>query len=126
MKTKDEVFSHFREFKAHVDNMKRRKIKVLRTDNGVEYTSNEFTNFCKEARIKREKTMAYNLQQNGVAERKNQSIINAVKAMIHDQSFPIFLWAEACNIAVYLQNRPKIGYLNIFGCPVYIHRRKHS
>jgi transposase InsO family protein len=104
MKTKDEVFNHFR-FQAHVDNMTGRKIKVLRTYNGGEYTSNEFTNFCKEVRIKREKTMAYNPQQNGVAERKNKSIVSAVKAMIHDQNVPLFLWSKACNIVVYLQNR---------------------
>jgi hypothetical protein len=40
MKTKDEVFSHFREFKAQVENMTRRKIKVLRTNNRGEYTPN--------------------------------------------------------------------------------------
>jgi transposase InsO family protein len=61
-----------------------RKIKVSRTDNGGEYTSNEFTDFCKDAGIKREKTVAYNLQQNGVVEWKNRSIISVVKAMIHD------------------------------------------
>jgi transposase InsO family protein len=77
MKIKDEVFSQFREFKAQVENMTRRKIKVLRIDNGGEYTSNEFTNFCKEAWIKREKTVAYNPQQNRVAERKNRLIISA-------------------------------------------------
>jgi hypothetical protein len=140
MKTKDEVFSHFRAFKAQVENMTGRKIKTLRTDNGGEYTFTEFLDFCKEAGIKREKKVAYNPQQNGVAERKNRSIIGAVKAMLHDQSFPMYLWAEACNTVVYLWNRsphqilegktpeeaytcskPEIGHLKIFGCPFYIH-----
>jgi hypothetical protein len=77
---------------------------------------------------------------NGVAERKNQWIIDATKAMIHDQSLPLFLWAKACNTTVYLQNRslhqiledktseeafivkrPEIGHLMIFGYSVYIH-----
>jgi transposase InsO family protein len=66
MKTKDEVFNHFREFKAQVENMIGRKIKVLRTNNGGEYTSNEFIDFCKEAGIKREKTVAYKPQQIGL------------------------------------------------------------
>jgi hypothetical protein len=39
-----------------------RKIKVLRTDNRGEFTSTEFNDFCKEVGIKREKTVAYNLQ----------------------------------------------------------------
>jgi hypothetical protein len=60
MNTKDELFCHFREFKAQVENMIGRKIKVLRTDNEGEHTSNEFTDFCKEEGIKREKTVVYN------------------------------------------------------------------
>jgi IS30 family transposase len=140
MKTKDEVFNHFRAFKAQVEDMIGRKIKVLRTDNGGKFTSTEFTDFCKEAGIKREKTVAYNPWQNGVAERKNRVIINVVKAMIHNQSLPMFLWVEGCNTTVYLQNRSphqtlegktpeeafigsrlEIGHPKIFGCPVYIH-----
>jgi transposase InsO family protein len=88
-----------------VENMTGRKIKTLRTDNGGEYTFTKFLYFCKRAGIKREKTVAYNPQQNGVKERKNMSIIDAVKAMLHDQSFPMYMWAEAYNIVVYLQNR---------------------
>jgi transposase InsO family protein len=60
MRTKVEVFSKFKEFKAQVENLTGKKIKVLRADNGGEYTSNEFRYFYKEARIKREKTVAYN------------------------------------------------------------------
>jgi hypothetical protein len=105
LKTKDEVFSRFQEFKALVENQTGKKIKVLRSDNGGEYTSKEFEGFCKEAGIKRELTVPYNPQQNGVAERKNRSIIGVAKAMIHDQDLPMFLWAEACNTTVYIQNQ---------------------
>nr|KUM49278.1 hypothetical protein ABT39_MTgene3827 [Picea glauca] len=51
------------------ENMTERKIRVLRSDNGGEYTSNEFHDCCKEAGIKRELIVPYNPQQNGVAER---------------------------------------------------------
>jgi hypothetical protein len=140
MKTKDEVFSRFQEFKALVENQTGRKIKVLRSDNGGEYTSSVFKKFCIDSRIKRELTVPYNPQQNGVSERKNISIVGATKAMLHDQDLPMFLWVEACNTAVYLQNRsphkvlgrmtpeeaftgkrPEIGHLRIFGCLVYCH-----
>ena len=60
MKTKDEVFSRFKEFKAHVENQTGKKIKVSRSDNWGEYTSNEFNYFCKEVGINKEKTVAYN------------------------------------------------------------------
>jgi transposase InsO family protein len=101
LKTKDEVFSRFQEFKALVENQTGKKIKVLRPNNGEEYTSKEFEGFCKE-RIRRELIILYNPQQNGVVERKNQSIIGVAKAMIHDQDLPMFLWAEACNSTVYI------------------------
>jgi hypothetical protein len=111
----------------------------LRSDSGIEYTSNDFSGFCKDSRIKRE-TVSYNPQQNGVAERQNQSIIDSSRAIIHDHELCMFLWEEACNIVVYVQNRsphwilgdktreeafsrvnPEIGHLRILGFPVYIH-----
>ena len=84
MKAKDEVFNKFKEFKALVENISERKIKVLRSDNGGEYTSKKFKYFSREVGIKREMETPYNPQQNGVAERNNRSIIEATKAMIHD------------------------------------------
>ena len=44
---------------------------MLRNENGTEYESNEFNDFCREARIKRETIVPYTLEKNGVAERKN-------------------------------------------------------
>ena len=73
-----------------------------------------------------------------MAERKNIAILGTARAMLHDQGLPLFWWAEACNIAVYLQNRsphrslgnqtpleafsgqkPQLGHLRIFGCLTY-------
>eukprot|EP00253_Pinus_taeda_P026647 PITA_26647 len=129
---------HSDEFRALVETQTGRKIKSLRLDNGGEYTLGEFVDYCAEAGIRREFTVPYDPQQNGVAERKNRSIIGAAKAMLHDQGLPLFLWEEACNTAVYLQNRksasclghmtpeeafsgkkPDIGHLHIFGCITY-------
>ena len=89
--------------------------------------------------------LAKNPQQNGVAERKNRTIIKAVKAMIHDQDLPMHLWAEAARTIVYMQNRsphrvlgnktpeemfsgekPEVSHLRIFGYPVYIHVPKEK
>jgi transposase InsO family protein len=105
IKTKDEVFSRFQEFKAQVENLTGKKIKFLRTDNGGEYTSKDFNDFCKKERINRKLTVPYNPQQNGVVERKNRSIVEAVKAMIHDQNLPMFLWVEASNTTIYVHSR---------------------
>jgi transposase InsO family protein len=60
LKSKDEVLKKFKEFKTLVENLFERKIKILRLDNGGEYTSNEFGIFCRDVGIKRELTTPYN------------------------------------------------------------------
>ena len=101
-KKSEEVLQRFEEFKALVENQIRRKIRVLRSDNEGEYTSKEFDGFCKLEGIRRQLTVPYTPEHNGVAERKNRSIVGATRAMLHDQSLPFFLWAEACSTVVYL------------------------
>jgi transposase InsO family protein len=102
-------------------------------------------NFCRDVGIKRELTTPYNPQQNSVAERKNRTIMEAVKTMIHDQDLPMCLWAEDAMAAVYVQNRlshsalgfktleemftgkkPEVSHLKIFGCLVFIHIPKEK
>jgi transposase InsO family protein len=84
MKTKGQVFSRFQEFKALVENQMGKKIRVLRIDNGDEYTSKEFMEFCAGEGIMRELIVPYNPLQNGVVERKNKAIVGVAKAMLHD------------------------------------------
>ena len=60
MKSKDKVFGNFKEFKSLVENISKRNIKTLGSDNGGEYTSNEFGNFCRDVGIKREIITPYN------------------------------------------------------------------
>ena len=88
-----------------MENQTRRKIQELGSDNEGEYTSKEFDGYCRQEGIRRQLTVPYTPEQNGVAERKNKSIVEASRAMLHDQSLPFFLWAEACSTTVYLQNR---------------------
>jgi transposase InsO family protein len=128
-----------------VENLSERKIKILGSDNGGEYTSNEFGSFCRDVVIKREFATPYNHQQNGVVERKNKAIMEAVKTMIHNQDLPMHLWAEATRTTLYVQNRlshsalgfktPKemfnrkrleVRHLKIFGCPVFVHIPKEN
>ena len=60
LKIKDEVFEKFKEFKALVENFSENMIKTLKSDNGGEFTSGEFNEYCKEAGIKRDLTIPYN------------------------------------------------------------------
>ena len=86
-------------------------------------------------RDKRELSTPYNPQQNGVVERKNRTIMEATREMLHDQDIPMHLWAEATRTVVYVQNctphkvlekktpeevfsskKPEVNHLRIFGC----------
>ena len=96
------MFTKFQEFKTKVENIIERKIKILRSYNGGEYTSKELISFYKEVGIKRELSTPYNPQQNGIAESKNRTIMEVVKAMIHDQDLPMHMWEEAVKTSVYV------------------------
>ena len=145
MKRKDELFSNFKEYKALIENHTKNKIKTFRSDNGKEFTSNEFKELCRDSGIKRELNTPYNPQQNGVAERKNRTIMEAAREMLHDQYLPMHLWEEAFRTTMYVQNhtpqillenktpkevfsdkKPKVSHLIIFGYPVYIHIPKEK
>ena len=75
MKKKDQTFLRFCEFKAFTEKESGKEIKSLCSDNGGEYVSQQFKDFCATEGIKRELTAPHNPQQNGVAERKNMSIV---------------------------------------------------
>jgi len=105
LKTKDEVFDNFQEFKAEVEKLTSKNIKTLRSDNGGEYTSKELVSFCKEVGIRRELIFPHNPQQNGVVERKHRTIEESIKEMMNDQTLSMFLWGEEAMTVVYIQNR---------------------
>ena len=75
-------------------------IRALRSDG--EFDSHHFKDLCREAGIKRELSVPYNPQQNGVAERKNRTICEAAKAMMHDLDLPTSIWAEVAGTTVYV------------------------
>jgi hypothetical protein len=120
-----------------VENQTGKKIKVLRSENGGEYASTEFVEFCTHVGIRRQMTVPYNPQQNGVAKRKNMAITGAARSMLHDQTLTLFLWVEESVVAIYLQNRSPHRILGkktheeaftsrrpdirIFGCLTYSH-----
>ena len=65
-----------------VENQLDKKIKVLRTDRGREYLSNQFKELCNEKGIERQLTIPYTPQQNGVAERRNRTLLEIVRSMM--------------------------------------------
>ena len=88
LKKKGEAFDMFRDFKALTENQTGKLIKAFIYDNGGELTSNYFNDLWKDFEIKKEIIVPYNPQQNGVVERKNRVVMEAVIAMLHDQKLP--------------------------------------
>ena len=88
MVEKSEALVILKQYKSCVEKEIGSYIKCLRTDRGGELTSQDFNEFCKENGIKRQLTVAYTPQQNGVAERKNQTIMNMVRSMLSKKKLP--------------------------------------
>ncbi|KAE8673309.1 Rho termination factor, putative isoform 1 [Hibiscus syriacus] len=99
------VFSTFKNFKARVELDSGNKIKCFRTDNGGEYTSEEFDDFYRKEGIKRQFTVANTPQQNGEAEWMNRTLLERTRAMLRDAGLEKSFWAKAVNTACYLVNR---------------------
>nr|GFA63260.1 putative ribonuclease H-like domain-containing protein [Tanacetum cinerariifolium] len=137
--TKDETSPILKTFVTCLENQLSLKVKVIRSDNGTEFKNSDFNQFCGLKGIKREFSVPRTPQQNGIAERKNMTLIEAARTMLADSLLPILFWAEAVNTACYVQNRvlvtkphnkthyellhgrtPSIGFMRPFGCPVTI------
>ncbi|GKV03630.1 hypothetical protein SLEP1_g15904 [Rubroshorea leprosula] len=101
---KSQVFSVFEKFKALVEKQSACQLKTLRSDNDKEYTSSEFDKFYEDASIVHQLIVPYTPQQNGVAERKNKTIMVMARCILYEKKLPMNFWVEAVNTAVYLLN----------------------
>ncbi|GJT66716.1 putative ribonuclease H-like domain-containing protein [Tanacetum coccineum] len=137
--TKDETRGILKSFITRVENLIDQRVKVIRCDNGIEFKNKEMNQFCERKGIKREFSVARTPRQNGVHERKNRTLIKDARTMLADSKLPTTFWAEAVNIACYVQNRVLVtkpqnktpyelflgrkltlGFMRPFGCPVTI------
>ena len=126
-----------------VENQNDIKVKQIRTDNGTEFRNSELESYCDEKGISQILSSPYTPEQNGVAERKNRTLIEAARTMLNGSVLSKHFWTEAVRIACYTQNRsiivkrhdrtpyeifreriPDISYFHVLGCPVFIHNHK--
>ncbi|GKF17203.1 putative ribonuclease H-like domain-containing protein [Tanacetum coccineum] len=103
--TKDETSGILKSFIIEVENIVDKKVKVIRCDNRTKFKNRVTSEFYKKKGIKKEFSVARTPQQNGVIERRNKTLIEAAKTMLADSKLPTTFWAEAVNIACYVQNR---------------------
>ncbi|KAJ9544997.1 hypothetical protein OSB04_024704 [Centaurea solstitialis] len=139
LKTKDETSGLIKSFVTRIENQANLKVKVIRSDNGTEFKNSDINSFCDEKGIKKEYRAPRTPQLNGVAERRNSTLIEVARSLLADSKLPITFWAEAVNTACYVQNiillvksqgktpyeifkkkKPFIGFFKAFGCPCAI------
>nr|GEV47677.1 zinc finger, CCHC-type [Tanacetum cinerariifolium] len=102
---KDETSGTLKFFITRVENLMNLEVKVIRCDNGTEFKNKEMNQFCKVKGIMRQYSVARTPQQNGVAEKRNMTLIEAARTMLQDLKLPTTFWAEAVNTACYVQNK---------------------
>lgn len=139
LRNKGEVAEKFEEFKNLVENLTGRKIKAVQSDNGTEFRNKRMTSIFKDAGIQQRLTTPYTPQQNGVAERRNRTLVESARCMLLESGMPNSFWAEAIATANYIRNRcitkalpdgtpyerwtkkqPDVSHLRTFGERVFI------
>nr|GFA99782.1 putative ribonuclease H-like domain-containing protein [Tanacetum cinerariifolium] len=96
---KDETASVLKTFIVGLENLLSLKVKIIRCNNGTEFKNADLNQFCGLKGIKREFSVPRTPQQNGIAKRKNRTLIKAVRTLLADSLLPIPFWAEAVNTA---------------------------
>jgi len=94
LKNKSDAFQTFNNIHKWIENDAQTHIESIHTDNGKEYTSNEFENYIRQHGIKHQTIVPYNPQQNGVAERMNRTILNMVRSVLFFKNVKIMFWVD--------------------------------
>jgi len=143
LKNKDCAYDVFSNFCTQIQSEKEMKILKIRSDHGGEFENEPFETFCEKHGIVHEFSSPKTPQQNGVVERKNRTLQEMDRTMIHENNLAKHFWTEAVNTTCYVQNRiyirpilektayelfkgrrPNISYFHQFGCTCYILNNK--
>ncbi|KAI3523823.1 hypothetical protein L1887_02255 [Cichorium endivia] len=137
---KSDTFEKFKEFKNEAENQLGRKIKMLRSDRGGEYLSIEFLDYLKECGIVSQLSPPRTPQLNGVAERRNRTLLDMVRSMMTRASLPIHFWGYALETAAHILNLvptkkvaktphemwtgkvPSLAHIKVWGCEAFVRR----
>eukprot|EP00253_Pinus_taeda_P034051 PITA_34051 len=139
LKNKSNAFQTFKNFHTWIENDAQSHIGSIHTDNGKEYTSNEFENYLCQHGIKHQTIVPYSPQHNGVAEIMNRTILNMVHSMMFFKNVKLMFWADVvlC-VVIDVKNRcpsnvirsktpyemwygniPSVNHLRVFGSTCY-------
>lgn len=137
-KLKSDAHAIIKEWIVRAERMFERKVKTIRSDNGGEFTSNDFERYLTSLGITHQTTLPYTSQQNGVVERTNRTLVERTIALLHSERLPITLWADVMDTVTFLKNRspssalgkatpferafglkPNLSNLRVVGCVAY-------
>ena len=105
MRYKSEALEMFKEFRNEVEKQLGRSIKSLRSDRGGDYLSEAFLDYLKDNGILSQWTPPYMPQHNGVAEKRNRTLLDMVRSMMGKADLPKSFWGYALENVVYILNR---------------------
>ena len=144
IRQKSETFEVFKTFQSEVENQSGKKIKILRSDRGGEYLTSEFLDHLRKCGIISQLTPPRTPQLNGVAERRNRTLLDMVRSMMSQTEVPISFWGYALETAVRILNlvptkkvettpyelwhkkKPTLSYLRVWGCLAYVRREAND
>src|SRR5664279_199727 len=140
IKKKSETQRLFIDWATEVQRQYDSKILAIRSDNGSDFKNYTMDEFLSDEGIRHQYSAAYTPQQNGVAERKNRTLIDMARTMMAEFKYPYNFWAEAINTACHLSNRlylrpllgktpyellvgkkPSLHYIRVFGCKCQVY-----
>ena len=142
MQRKSETFEKFKEFRAEAEKQLGRSLKTFRSDRGGEYLDTEFTDHLIENGIVSQLSTPGDPQLNGVAERRNRTLLDMVRSMMSYSSLPVSFWGYAIKMAVDILNvvpsksipktpvelwngrKPSLRHYRIWGCPAHVLKKK--
>ena len=90
IRKKKVVFEYFKEFIIKVDKQIGKYIKILRSDQGGEYTSGAFKRYCTGNGIQQQFIVTNTPHQNGVAERRNKTLVECARSMLQVKTFLMY------------------------------------
>ena len=144
LKSKDKTLKTFKAFVTMIEKLTGLQIKFFRSDRGRKFMSDGFTQFLEEHSITHEALAPQTPQQNGVAERMNQTLLGGACAMVQHTGTTKGFWAKAIGVATHIINHaprkhlawrtpyeilfgrvPNVSYLRVFRCRAWVLNNQH-
>jgi transposase InsO family protein len=140
MTTKDDAFTHARDLILRLQNeFPKNAMRSIHGDNGTEFKNTQFATFCASLGLEHQFSSLYLPQQNGIVERKNQTLVDMARTMLDEHRTPRHFWVEAINTACHVSNHiflwaflnktsyelrfgrpPKVSHFRVFGCRCFV------